>query len=225
MINSGANSKWYLSGASKTPIWKIFGNQSPKRLTVGVGNAFRLSRVLSRFVRHHTARLTRRSSDEQEYQLAHRYFVPLYIARIVLHELQKYAILRDLDGLIVCGICSRTKPLVVDHEHGSDTCLWKLRDYLCHCCNRLIMPVIDRLGVDKSYTTQKGLLHSDPCLAARKLQQYFECVITDDRLNKLQNEFDQCAAEMFDIDVNQLLGRSRNERLSPVVQTLLQNIV
>jgi hypothetical protein len=229
MIARGANSRFYLSGAGKTPIWEIFSRESVRDLTVQVGNSLLLSRVIARFSRAHKAILSNnvpKHSSDPEFQLSHCYFVPIFLARIIMHKLQMFSVLHEMNGIMVCGICRENKLLVVDHEHhASRHELSHIRDFLCHTCNWCIMSVIDRLGNDKGYVTNAGALSGNADQAASALLRYIKNELRDERLTALQDDFDRCAAELFGFEFLRLIGATHEMRLCPDLKAMIQELV
>ncbi|KAH8878580.1 hypothetical protein GQ53DRAFT_756600 [Thozetella sp. PMI_491] len=171
---------------------------------------------MSRFTRAHRTILKRCSStdhSDSEWELSYSYFVPAFLARIILHKLQIYSVLHELDGLVVCGICRQRKFLVIDHEHhGTDHNLSHLRDFLCHTCNRRVMSIVDRLGNDKGYITVAGALTGEVDQAVTSLVKYIQTNLRDTRLVSLQDDFDRCAAELFGNEYKSLIGASYEMR-------------
>jgi hypothetical protein len=106
MIAQGANSRFYLTGAGKTPIWEIFSRESVRDLTVQVGNPLLLSRVIARFTRAHRAILSNNASNwssDPEFQLSYCCFVPIFLARIIMYKLQMFSVLHEMNGIIPFG--------------------------------------------------------------------------------------------------------------------------
>lgn len=201
MIDRGAQSRYYLSGSGKTPIWEVFGRESRRDLSIEIGNVFCLSRIVKRFVSNHRWILSYEGATDptnHATQLSHCYFVPAFIANIILHKLKVFSVLHDLDGIVLCGICKKTKHLVIDYEHHvTDHKVTHLRGFLCHSCNWHIMSVVDRLGRDKNYINSQGILDGEPSIAATRLLEYIRGDTRDQRVIVLQDEFDICTADLY----------------------------
>ena len=228
MAKRGPISRFCLTGAGKTPIWEIFSKECATDLMVRTGNQFLLSRVLARFARAHRAIVTNnisRQFSDSEFQLSHCYFVPIFLARIIMHKLQMFSVLHEMNGIMICGICCKTKALVIDHEHHeSNFQLSHLRDFLCHTCNLRIMSVIDRIGDDKGYVSKDGALTGNVDQAATALLRYIRTELRDQRLVSLQDDFDRCAAELFDDRFSRLVGATHATRLADDTKGMIQTL-
>jgi hypothetical protein len=172
--------------------------------------------VVARLTRDHGAILSSnisKQASDPEYQLSHCYFVPVLLVRVISYKLQTFSALHEMSGITVCGICCKTKFLVVVHEHHkSGFVLLHLWGLPCHTCNLCIMSVIDRLGDDKGYIINSGILQGMVDQAVTALIQYIGNELRDERLVQQQDDFNRCAAELFGSKFARLVGATHERR-------------